>query len=85
VRDNCLLPLAEPVEYVAADTVFDITVRVYGDTPEPFVLIEDDGESFDYEQGLFNTVELSWADEKGEMIRQGGYDGERYRVVAWDR
>ena len=84
VRDNRLLPLAEPVEYVAADTVFNITVRVYGDAPEPFVLFEDDGESFDYEQGVFNTVELAWTDGKGTVVRQGGYNSERYRIAGWD-
>jgi len=85
VRDNRLLPLADPVEYVAADTVFDITVRVYGEAPAPFVLIEDDGESFDYQRGVYNTVELSWANGEGKVLRQGGYDGARYRVVGWTR
>ncbi|MCP4639109.1 MAG: DUF5110 domain-containing protein [bacterium] len=85
VRDNVLLPVAEPVEHVASDTVFDITVRVYGDNPAPRVLFEDDGETFDYEQGVFNRVTLSWAKGEGAVAREGAYNGARYVIRGWQK
>jgi alpha-D-xyloside xylohydrolase len=82
-RANTLLPVAKSVEYVAADTVFDITVHVFGDAPEEFVLFEDDGETFDYEQGSYNLVTLSWEDGKGSQSRDGQYSETRYRIKDW--
>jgi len=85
VKENTLLPVAQPVECVKADTVFDITVQVFGDAPTPFLLFEDDGETFDYEKGIYNSVALSWNNNRGVAERTGHYDGQRYRVTAWDK
>ena len=85
VRDNTLLPLARPVQYVAGDTVFEITVHVFGDHPAPFTLIEDDGVSLDFERGALNRVTLSWdpANKSGTVTRTGPWPGKRYQVIAW--
>ena len=85
VRDNCLLPLAEPMPYVADDAVFNITVQVYGEMPVPFELVEDDGISYNYAQGKVNTVRLSWEKNSGNVERQGGYDKERYIITNWKK
>ena len=85
VKDNALLPVATPVQHVAPDTVFDITVLVYGDEPPPFVLFEDDGESFAYERGEGSRLALAWSDAAGTITREGQSPRERYRVVAWER
>jgi alpha-D-xyloside xylohydrolase len=85
VRENSLLPLAEPVEHVDRDTVFKITVKGFGKSPAPFTLIEDDGETYDFEKGVFNRVVLQWqADGGGKVERMGPYAGRRYEIVKWD-
>ena len=85
VRDNVLLPVAEPVEYVAADTVFDLCVRAYGATPAPFTLYEDDGLTYDFESGALNKVRLTWSGDTGTVERDGAYQGERYRITRWEK
>ena len=84
VRENTILPVAKPVEFVADDTVFEISARIYGDKPQPFTLYEDDGVSFDFEEGLFNKVVLSYQDGQGHIERTGRFAGRRYRIVAWE-
>ncbi len=84
VKDNCLLPLAVPLQHVTRDSVFDLTVRVYGKTPQPMVLFEDDGESNDYLAGKQSRVTLSWANGGGHVERAGGYTGAaRIKVSQW--
>lgn len=56
VRDNTLLPLAEPVPYIKPDTVFNIQIKSYGTGEAEFTLYEDDFESFSYEKGMSNEV-----------------------------
>jgi len=81
VKTGTILPVAAPVQFVAPGTVFDITAQVWGTPSEPARLFEDDFETFDFERGAFNWVELT-TDRR--VIRQGGFAGERYRIVKWE-
>lgn len=47
VKDNSLIPIAEPVLHCDADTCFKIEFRLYGDHGET-ELVTDDGTTFDY-------------------------------------
>ncbi|HPO14681.1 MAG TPA: glycoside hydrolase family 31 protein [Candidatus Hydrogenedentes bacterium] len=85
VKENSLLPVATPVERVARDTIFDLTVCVYGDTPAPMALIEDDGETYNYERGQFNRVILAWEKGKIMVTREGNFPETRYRINAWKK
>jgi len=80
VKDGCILPLADPVEYVAEDTVFDIRPRVYGNGGEGCVLYEDDFETFAYEQGRQNRVHLSMDADGKVRVSRTGSEKERYRI-----
>lgn len=83
VRINTLLPVALPVQYVQSDSLFEITVRVYGDDPSSFTLYEDDGETFDFEKGLRNRVVLEWDGKRGSVSRYGRFEGRRYKIRGW--
>jgi alpha-D-xyloside xylohydrolase len=84
VKEGSIIPLAEPVQHVAADTVFALTCHVFGEPCRPFTLFEDDGETFNFEQGDCNRVTLRWDAAKGGTVeRAGGYEGKRYDVVDW--
>lgn len=83
VKANTILPLAKPVQFVARDTVFDITLHAYGKGPfQTCELFEDDGFTYAHESGAFNWVTFSM-DKKGkaDLQRRGQYDGQRYRLV----
>ncbi|HEY3783083.1 MAG TPA: TIM-barrel domain-containing protein [Fimbriimonadaceae bacterium] len=84
VKGDCLLPLAEPVNHVGKDTTFKIHVRVYGSHPAPFTLYEDDGETFDFEQGDQSQVVLSWDGAKGSSKRSGTYTPIRNEILNWE-
>jgi alpha-D-xyloside xylohydrolase len=84
-RDNSLLPLAEPVQQVDRDTVFQMTVKAFGKSPAPFTLFEDDGTTFDLETGAVNRVVLTWNPaEGGKAKRTGGFSGRRYEILHWE-
>jgi alpha-D-xyloside xylohydrolase len=85
IRENSLLPLADPVQQVNGDTVFKITVRVFGQNPEPLALFEDDGSTLDFETGAMNRVVLKWdAKNGGSVERSGKFPGKRYEIVGWE-
>lgn len=49
VKAGAIIPLAEPLPYVDKDTVFEMTVKIFGEADGTFTLYEDDFESFAYE------------------------------------
>ena len=84
VKGGSLLPLAKPVEFVTPQTRFEVTVHAFGAKPQEFLLYEDDGVTFDFEQGKQNQVVLRWDGSKGTVQRTGGYTGApRYVVEGW--
>ncbi|HOX40207.1 MAG TPA: glycoside hydrolase family 31 protein [Candidatus Brocadiia bacterium] len=86
VKSGSLIPLAKPVEHIKLDTCFEITVKAFGDDCADFVLYEDDGVTTEFEKGKQNRVTLSWNPAGGGNVRrEGGYDGVRYKVVAWEK
>lgn len=86
VKEGAILPLAKPVEYITKETVFDITCRVYGAADHRSVhLFEDNGYTFDYRQGQYNWITLSWQKNKGAASRNGNKKITRYRITSWEQ
>jgi alpha-D-xyloside xylohydrolase len=86
VKAGTLLPLAEPVEHISADTVFDLTIHSFGPQPADFVLYEDDGTSDAFANGKQNQIRLHWDDSGSSATRTGKYKGPvRFRTANWQR
>jgi alpha-D-xyloside xylohydrolase len=71
VKDGGLIPMMEtrlhaPVKGEKAD----IEVRHYGEKPGRYLLYDDDGETFDYEKGVF-----SWREITVTKNRRGQWEG----------
>jgi len=79
VRDNTLLPLADPVVTLSEKTVFTVHLAAYGDNPRECQLLEDDGVSFDYERGKWATVTIH---PDGTVDRPTHGQPLRYRVAG---
>ena len=84
IKDNSIIPVAVPVEYVDATTVFNITCKVFGSNPSPYTLFEDDGVTFDFEKGKSNKVQLKVSEGKGTVERKGNFKGKRYIISRWE-
>ncbi len=86
VKSGTLLPLAKPLQHIPGDACFEINVRVYGDGATPFVLYEDDGETFDYAQGKQNEILLKWQNDagSGSVTKSGSWQtSPRYEIKEW--
>jgi len=79
VRENTLLPLAEPPLTIDEKTVFTVYLAVYGDQPRPCKLLEDDGQTFDFEKGKWATLTVK---PDGTVDRPDHSQPRRYRVAG---
>lgn len=86
VKDGSVLPLATPTLHTDDPQSYALQVQVYGNGSLPAELIEDDGETFAYEQGEFNQVQLVWNAETGTGIltRDGQVPCPQYTAATWE-
>lgn len=80
VKEGTILPLAEPVEYITPETVFELHCKIYGTPGKPVRLFEDNSYTFDFEKGHYNWINLSWQGDKIQFVRTGNYKGTHYKV-----
>ncbi len=84
VREGTVLPLAEPVQHVDTDTVFQITPTVYGKESAAGTLFEDDGETYNHEAGAAAWIQFAWSRSATPQItRTKELPFSRYAMREW--
>jgi alpha-glucosidase (family GH31 glycosyl hydrolase) len=69
VKDGGIIPMMLPALHApAAGQKFDLEIRYYGSMPGSYRLYDDDGETFDYEKGVFSWRLITVnKDKKGKL------------------
>jgi alpha-D-xyloside xylohydrolase len=88
-RAGAIIPLGPDVQYTGEKPWDDLEIRVYPGADGRFVLYEDEGDSYRYEQGACSTIEFTL---RGRTLtvgaRSGAFPGmlqqRRFRVVTPD-
>ena len=78
VRAGSILPLGPEMQYVGEKSWDNLEIRVYPGADGSFTLYEDEGDSYNYEQGYYATITFRWNDKARSLTigtRQGGYKG----------
>ena len=89
VRAGSILPLGPEMQYVGEKAWDNLEVRVYPGADGSFTLYEDEGDSYNYEKGIYSTIAFRWNNAKKTLIigaRQGNYPGmltSRTFTVVW--
>jgi alpha-D-xyloside xylohydrolase len=69
VPAGTILPLSlETQQYVDEKPDAPYEIRIYGGADGSFDLYEDAGDGYDYENGYYSLIKLSWSDEKAELV-----------------
>ncbi len=78
VRAGSILPLGPVMQYVGEKSWNQLELRVYPGADGSFTLYEDEGDSYNYEQGIYATIPFTWNDKTHTLTigtRQGQYPG----------
>ena len=78
VRAGSILPLGPEMQYVGEKAWDNLEIRVYPGANGNFVLYEDEGDSYNYEKGVFSTITFSWNDKARKLTigaRKGEFPG----------
>jgi alpha-D-xyloside xylohydrolase len=91
VRAGSIVPFGPHLQYAMEKPADPIELRVYPGADGTFTLYEDEGENYDYEQGAFAIIPLTWSDKARTLTigaRQGTFPGmldKRTFHVVWVR
>ena len=91
LRAGTILPLAPEMQYVGEKAWDELEVRVYPGADGEFTLYEDEGDNYNYEQGVYATIPFRWDDNSRTLTigrRSGRYPGmlerRRFHIVLPD-
>ena len=84
VKDGGILPMIEPIRQTSECKDLPLEVRVYGKADGCFVLYDDDGITFDYENGRYTQKALIVRSGKGKVEQLKSDGGWSYGKITWN-
>jgi alpha-glucosidase (family GH31 glycosyl hydrolase) len=88
VKDGGMIPIMPPVNHIAsAKGTIELEVRHYGRKENTYLLYDDDGQTFDYEKGVFSITELRVRAKRGKLTGSSSpivnQWPSRYGSISW--
>jgi alpha-D-xyloside xylohydrolase len=78
VKAGSIVPMGPVIEYTDQKPADPITVIVYAGADGQFELYEDEGTNYNYENGNFSLIPISWSERDQTLTfekRQGQFNG----------
>ena len=78
VRAGSIMPYAPVMQYAEESKWDNLEIVVYPGADGEFVLYEDEGDNYNYEDGKYSTITFKWNDKKGKLTIgavKGDYPG----------
>jgi len=78
VKAGSILPFGPQVQYATEKKWDDLEIRIYPGADGKFVLYEDENDNYDYEKGVYSTIDFNWDDRKKTLTigdRNGSFPG----------
>ncbi len=78
VRSGSIVPIGREIQFVDDQSNAPIELWVYPGQDGDFMLYEDEGDNYNYEQGNSATIRIAWNDSTRQLTledRHGNYPG----------
>lgn len=67
VRAGSIIPMEKDLQFAGQQTDHPFEIHIYPGKDGEFLLYEDDGDGWNYENGCYNRISLSWNDAAGQL------------------
>ncbi|MBQ2132120.1 MAG: DUF5110 domain-containing protein, partial [Prevotella sp.] len=91
VRAGSIVPLGPEMQYVGEKSWDNLEMRIYPGADGSFTLYEDEGDGYNYEKGVYATIDFKWNDRRQTLTisePKGNYPGmltqRRFTIVLPD-
>jgi alpha-D-xyloside xylohydrolase len=78
IKAGSILPMGPFLQYTGEKPADPIELRIYPGTDGEFTLYEDENDNYNYEQGIYSTIDFTWEDATrtlGISARKGEFPG----------
>ena len=78
VRAGSIVPMGPVMQYVGEKAWDNLELHVYPGADATFTLYEDEGDNYNYEQGIYSTIPITWNERTHTLTigeRKGSYPG----------
>jgi alpha-D-xyloside xylohydrolase len=78
VKAGTIMPMGPAVQYAEEKKWDSLQIRVYPGADGKFVLYEDENDNYNYEKGMYATINFNWDDKKRTLTisdRSGSFPG----------
>ena len=78
VKSGSILPMGPFVQYATEKPADPIELRIYPGADGSFTLYEDENDNYNYEKGVYSTIDFHWDDAKRQLkidARKGTFPG----------
>lgn len=91
VRSGSIVPVGPDISYADEQPNAPLDLHIYPGQDGSFMLYDDEGDNYNYEQGQFATIQISWNEADRRLTlhqRQGDYPGmpgsREFRIIIED-
>ncbi|WP_437743598.1 TIM-barrel domain-containing protein [Sorangium sp. So ce1504] len=77
VKAGSIVPMGPSIQY-ATQSIDPLEIRIYTGQDGSFTIYEDEGDTYNYEEGQYSTIPLTWDDSAKALTigaRKGSYPG----------
>lgn len=78
IRSGSIIPYGSEIQFVGEKPEEPLIIYVYAGADGDFTLYEDEGLNYDYEQGAYSKIQLTYNEELKKLVigkREGTYEG----------
>lgn len=78
VKAGSIIPMAKVKQYALESADDELEIRVYAGANGSFSLYEDENDGYDYEKGIYATIDFNWNDAEKTLTiadRKGSFPG----------
>ena len=91
VKAGSIIPFGPEMQYIGEKKWDNLQIRVYPGEDARFTLYEDEGDNYNYEKGVYSTIEFLWSEKAKTLTilpRKGEFPGmilnRKFQVVMPD-
>jgi alpha-D-xyloside xylohydrolase len=84
IKAGAIVPVGPQMQYTGQRRADTLNIRIYGGANGSFVLYEDEGDSYNYEKGLYGTTSFVWNDASKTLAIKP-LSGKRFAGQIQDR
>jgi alpha-D-xyloside xylohydrolase len=78
IKSGSILPMGPFIQYATERPADPVELRIYPGADGSFTLYEDENDNYNYEKGVYSTIDFHWDDAKHELkidARKGSFPG----------